>query len=106
MAFGIAEDPGRSPVTHLDEVEYPVWRDVLVRVAADNGASVDVINLFKSLPRSRYESKDEAVRDLAEAARRFAMGNLTNEEDEALRDRRNIGRDHVEGAPPGKTRHP
>lgn len=106
MAFGIAEDPGRSPVTHLDEVDYPVWRDVLVRVAADNGATADVINLFKSLPRTRYESKDEVLRDLAEAARRFAMGNQTSEEDEALRDRRNIGRDHVENAPPGKTRHP
>lgn len=106
MAFGIAEDPARSPVTHLDEVEYPVWRDTLVRVAADNGAPTEVINLFKSLPRARYESKDEALRDLAEAARRFAMSNFTTEEDEELRDRRNIGRDAVEGAPAGKVKHP
>jgi len=106
MAIGTTEDPGLSPVTQLDEVEYPVWRDLLVRVAADNGASVDVINLFKSLPRTRYESKDEALRDLAEAARRFAMGNQSSEEDEALSGRRNLGRDHVEGAQPPKTRHP
>ena len=104
MAFGIAEDPARSPVTHLDEVEYPLWRDMLVRIAADNGAPVEVINLFKSLPRPRYESKDEALRDLAEAARRFGMGGHV--EGEENRDRRNIGRDAVEGAPKGKTRHP
>ncbi len=104
MAHGIAEDPGRSPAAQLDEVEFPIWRDMLVKVAADNGASVDVINLFKSLPRSQYQSKEEVLRDFAEAARRFAMGNLPDESDG--RDRRNIGRDAVENAPPGKVRHP
>lgn len=106
MAFGISEDPGLSPVTQLDEVEYPIERAQLVQSAADNGASVDVINLLESLPRAQYESREQAVRDLAEAARRFGMGNRTSEEDERLRDRRNIGRDAVEGAPPGKVRHP
>lgn len=105
MAYGIAENPGRSPVAQLDEVEFPVWKDLLVQIAADNGASVDVINLFKSLPRERYQSKEEVLRDLAEAARRFGMGNRLAD-DEGVRDRRNIGRDAVENAPPGKVRHP
>ena len=107
MAFGIAEDPALSPSTHLDGVDYPVWRDQLVKIAADNGASADVINLFKCLPRAQYESKEEVMRDLAEAARRFAMGNMSrDDEDDAIRDRRNIGRDAVEGAGEGMTRHP
>jgi Protein of unknown function (DUF2795) len=105
MAYGIAENPGRSPVAQLDEVEFPVWKDLLVQIAADNGASVDVINLFKCLPRERYQSKNEVLRDLAEAARRFGMGNRPVD-DEGVRDRRNIGRDAVENAPPGKVRHP
>jgi hypothetical protein len=105
MAHGIAEDPGLSPASHLDEVEFPIWRDTLVKIAADNGASVDVINLFKSLPRAQYHSKEEVWRDFAEAARRFAMGNHPADENPS-RDRRNIGRDAVEGAPPGKVRHP
>ena len=105
MAHGIAEDPGLSPVSQLDEVEFPIARDLLVQIAADNGASVDVINLFKSLPREEYHSKDEVLRDFAEAARRFANGNRTSEDDKT-RDRRNIGRDAVENAPPGKVRHP
>jgi hypothetical protein len=108
MAFGIAEDPALSPSTHLDAVDsFPVWREQLVKLAADNGASVDVINLFKCLPRAQYASKDEVVRDFAEAARRFAMGNPhSDDDDEAIRDRRNLGRDAVEGAPGGMTRHP
>lgn len=105
MKHRSTENPGLSPAAQLDEVEYPIWRDLLVKIAADNGASVDVINLFKSLPRAQYHSKDEVLRDFAEAARRFAMGNL-DDEDGAVRDRRNIGRDAVENAPPGKVRHP
>jgi hypothetical protein len=105
MAYGKAEDPGLSPATHLDGVEYPIWRELLVKVAADNGASADVINLFMSLPRAKYESKAEVQRDLAEAARRFAMGNLARDEDHAIRDRRNIGRDAVEGRA-ATLRHP
>jgi hypothetical protein len=64
-----------------------------------------VINLFKCLPRGRYEGKEEVMRDFAEAARRFAMGG-SDFHDGILRDRRNIGRDAVEAAPPGRTRHP
>jgi hypothetical protein len=105
MAYGQAEDPALSIPTHLDAVEYPVWREQLVKAAEDNGADVDVINVLKFLPRSRYESKEEVMRDLAEAARRFATGGLPDD-DGVVRDRRNIGRDMVENAPPGHTRHP
>lgn len=105
MAYGVAEDPALSIPTHLDAVDYPVWREQLVRAAADNGASADIINVLKSLPRSQYESKEDVMRDLAEAARRFASGGL-RDDDGAIRDRRNIGRDAVESAPPGHTRHP
>lgn len=105
MAYGQAENPARSIPTHLDAVEYPVWREQLVRAAEDNGADVDVINVLKFLPRTRYESKEQVMRDLAEAARRFASGGLPDD-DGVVRDRRNIGRDMVENAPPGHTRHP
>jgi hypothetical protein len=105
MAYGVAEDPALSVSTHLDAVDYPVWREQLVRAAEDGGASPDLINVFKSLPRSQYESREMVMRDLAEAARRFANGGL-RDEDGANRDRRNIGRDAVENAPPGHSRHP
>ncbi len=105
MAYGQAEDPALSIPTHLDAVEYPVWREQLVRAAEDNGAPIDVINVLKFLPRSQYESKEQVLRDLAEAARRFASGGL-RDDDGVVRDRRNIGRDMVENAPPGHTRHP
>lgn len=105
MAFGVGEDEALSPNTHLEGVTYPVTRETLVRTAADGGAPVEVINLFKSLPEDEYESKEDAMRDLSEAARRMAMHN-SHEDDGADRDRRNIGRDLVEGAPEGMTRHP
>ena len=105
MAYGQAENPALSIPTHLEAVDYPVWREQLVKAAEDNGADVDIINVLKFLPRSRYESKEEVMRDLAEAARRFATGGLPDD-DGAVRDRRNIGRDMVENAPPGHTRHP
>jgi hypothetical protein len=105
MAYGQAEDPALSIPTHLDAVDYPVWREQLVKAAADNGAPIDLINVFKSLPRTRYETKEDVMRDLAEAARRFASGGL-RDDDGVDRDRRNIGRDLVENAPPGHTRHP
>jgi hypothetical protein len=105
MAYGQAEDPARSIPTHLDAVDYPVWREQLVKAAEDNGADVDIINVLKFLPRSRYESREEVMRDLAEAARRFATGGLPDD-DGVVRDRRNIGRDMVENAPDGHTRHP
>ena len=90
MAYGIAEDPGRSPSTQLDAVEYPVWRDLLVQIAADNGASVDVINLFKCLPKGRYTSKLEVMRDLGEASRRAAV---SNQNPHPERDRSDLGRE-------------
>ena len=105
MAYGVAEDPALSVSTHLDAVDYPVWREQLVKAAEDGGASIDLINVFKSLPRSQYESREQVMRDLSEAARRFASGGL-RDDDGANRDRRNIGRDAVENAPPGHTRHP
>ncbi|HYV43247.1 MAG TPA: DUF2795 domain-containing protein [Myxococcaceae bacterium] len=105
MAFGLGENPWRSPAAQLDMVEFPIWREQLARQAADNGAHADVINLFKCLPQARYDTKDGVMRDLSEAARRFAMGG-SREDDGAIRDRRNIGRDMVEGAPEGMTRHP
>jgi hypothetical protein len=105
MAYGQAEDPALSIPTHLDAVDYPVWREQLVKAAADNGAPMDIINVLKSLPRSRYESKEDVMRDLAEAARRFGSGGLPDD-DGVERDRRNIGRDMVENAPEGHTRHP
>jgi hypothetical protein len=105
MARTQTEDPGRSPAAQLEGVDYPVWREALVRSAEDNGATPEVINLLKSLPRGRYESQEEVLRDFAEAARRMAMGGA-EEDDGVNRDRRNLGKDLVEGAPPGHTRHP
>ena len=92
--------------THLQRLDLafydrnPVGR-LMTRVTTD----VDVINVLKSLPRSRYESKQEVMRDLAEAARRFGRGGLLDD-DGVERDRRNIGLDMVENAPEGHTRHP
>jgi hypothetical protein len=106
MAFGVGEDPSRSPAAQLDMVEFPTSRDELVRLAEENGGHEEVINLFLSLPREQYGSKEEVLRDLAEAARRFATFPLGADEDGANRDRRNIGRDLVEGAPEGMTKHP
>ncbi|MDQ3265088.1 MAG: DUF2795 domain-containing protein [Myxococcota bacterium] len=104
MAFG--EDAALSPSTHLDGVTYPVTRDILVRTAADGGAPVEVINLFKSLPGREYRAKEDVMRDFAEAARRMAMHNSQEDDQAVRRDRRNLGRDLVEGAPDGMTRHP
>lgn len=95
MAYGVAEDPARSPATHLEGLDFPIDREQLVELAADNGAPTDVINLFAALPRAEYQSHDEVVRDFAEAARRFAIG--LNEED-PLRDRKNLGREHLESS--------
>ncbi len=105
MAFGLAEDPARSITPHLDSVDYPTTREQLADAAEDSGATADVINVLKSLPREEYQSREQVMRDLAEAARRFARGWL-KDDDGAVRDRRNIGRDMVEGAPEGHTRHP
>ncbi|MGA9521805.1 MAG: DUF2795 domain-containing protein [Myxococcaceae bacterium] len=102
--MGLHEDPARSVTAHIDAAEFPISREDLVLIAEDNGAPYDIINLFKSLPREDYDSREMVFRDLAEAARRMAMGN-TREED-PYRDRRNIGRDLVEEHPGAAGRHP
>ena len=88
MARGIGEDPRRSPASHIAQVEFPATRDELVETAEDNEAPAEVINFFKSLPRERYGSAEEVLRDFAEAERRFALGN--NSDDRARRE--NIGK--------------
>lgn len=74
MARGIGEDPRRSPAAHVAQVEYPATRDEIVETAEDNEAPVEVINFFKALPKERYGSQEEVLRDFAEAERRFAGG--------------------------------
>ena len=76
MAYGFKEDPALSVGAHLESVDFPATREQLSRAAMDNGGPVDLINVFKSLPRERYESQEAVLRDLAEASRRFAMGGL------------------------------
>jgi len=104
MAKGFGEPPQQSVVTHLEGVEYPVTRDELVDAAADNGAPVDIINFLKSLPAAAYASFEDVERDFAEAARRFGMG--ADRRAWFEQDRSNIGRDAVENAPEGHTKHP
>jgi hypothetical protein len=106
MAFGFAENPALSITPHLDSVDYPATREQIVAAAEDNGAYVDIINVLKSLPQEEYQSREDVMRDLAEAARRFALGGRRYDDDGVDRDRRNIGRDLVEGAPDGNQRHP
>jgi hypothetical protein len=92
MARGIGEDPRRSPAWHIAQVEYPVERDELVITAEENEAPVEVINFLKALPKERYESAEEVLRDFGEAERRFALGNAFD--DRARRD--NIGKTAAE----------
>ena len=104
MAYGFAEDPALSVTPHLDSADFPSSREDLVLLAEENGAPAEVINLFKNLPRAEYESKDLVLRDLAEAARRMAVGRSRDNDD--LYDRRNIARDRVEDNPGNAGRHP
>lgn len=94
MARGIGEDPRRSPAAHVAQVEYPATRDEIVETAEDNEAPVEVINFFKALPKQRYGSQEEVLRDFAEAERRFAAGPGT---DQRAR-REDIGRTAAEKA--------
>lgn len=105
MAFGLGEDPRKSVTTVLTGTSYPTARETLVEIAEDAEATADVINLVKSLPQNEYRSELEVLRDLAEAARRFGMSNR-DDDDGVNRDRRDIGREAVEHAPPPLTRHP
>jgi hypothetical protein len=100
MARGIGENPSRSPAAHVAQTEFPATREELVRTAAENEAPAEVINFLKSLPKERYASQEEVLRDFAEAERRFALGNAA--EPHARRD--NIGRVAAEDAP--EPRHP
>ena len=100
MARGIGENPARSPVVHLQAVEYPATRDEMVQTAADNDAPAEVINFLKSLPKQRYSSYEEVLRDFAEAERRFAVGNLAEGPS-----REDIGKKAVE-SPDAPTHHP
>jgi hypothetical protein len=105
MAKTKLENPGRSPAAQLEGVQFPAWRDALVQSAEDNDGTPEVINLFKSLPRGRYETREEVLRDFAEAARRMAMGGLSDD-DGVDRDRRNIGRDAMEGVSAPRVKRP
>jgi hypothetical protein len=104
MAYGIAENPAHSITPHLDSADFPITREDLVLLAEEGGAPAQVINLFKSLPRERYDSKDGVLRDLGEAARRMATGR--SHHDDELYDRRNLARDRVEDNPGKGGRHP
>ncbi|MCA1827832.1 MAG: DUF2795 domain-containing protein [Myxococcales bacterium] len=100
MARGIGEDPKRSPAAHMAQVDFPATREELVETAEDNESPPEVINFFKSLPRERYASQEELLRDFAEAERRMASGNAADPR--ARRD--DIGRVAAEDAP--DPRHP
>jgi hypothetical protein len=101
MARGIGENPARSPAQHLQQVDYPATREDIVQTAADNDAPVEVINFFKSLPKDRYETYEEVLRDFAEAERRFGLSNFPD----GGRTREDIGKAAVESSD-APTRHP
>jgi hypothetical protein len=98
MARGIGEDPRRSPASHIAQVEFPADREELVVTAEDNEAPVEVINFLKALPKERYETAEEVLRDFAEAERRFGLGNLPDERGR----RENIGKTAAED----QSKHP
>ena len=60
-------------------MEFPATREEMVETVADDEAPAEVINFFKSLPRERYGSAEEVLRDFAEAERRFASGPVAGE---------------------------
>ncbi|TMA28479.1 MAG: DUF2795 domain-containing protein [Deltaproteobacteria bacterium] len=74
MARGIGENPARSPAWHVAQVEFPAARDEIIETAEDSEAPAEVINFLKSLPKERYQSQEEVLRDFAEAERRFGAG--------------------------------
>ena len=76
MARGIGENPALSPAEHLRQIEYPASREDIVETAGDNDAPIDVINFLKCLPKESYDSYEAALRDFAEAERRFGMSNF------------------------------
>lgn len=100
MARGIGEDPRRSPAHIVSQVEFPATREELIETAEDEEAPVEVINFFKCMPKEKYGSQEEALRDFAEAERRLATGNVPDPR--ARRD--DIGRVAAEDA--AEPRHP
>jgi uncharacterized protein DUF2795 len=100
MARGIGENPARSPAAHLQALDFPATRDEIVQTAGDNDAPVEVINFLKSLPKPRYDSYEEALRDFAEAERRFGSGNVADGPS-----REDIGKKATE-SPDSPTHHP
>jgi hypothetical protein len=98
--YGVKEIPARSVTPHLDSVDFPATPDEIASAAADGEATPQVVNVLKCLPRPLYARREDVLRDLSEAARRFAAG--PRDFDDALRDRRNIGR----GAAEERGKHP
>jgi len=88
MARGIGENPALSPAEHLRQIDYPASREEIVEMAGDNDAPIDVINFLKCLPKEKYDSYEAALRDFAEAERRFGMSNFGGDGPS----RENIGR--------------
>jgi hypothetical protein len=72
MARGIGEDPRRSPAAQLAQVEFPATREEIVETAEENEAPPEVINFLKCLPKERYGSQEEVLRDFAVAEQCFA----------------------------------
>ena len=73
-------------------MDFPATRAEIVATAEDNEAPPEVINFFKSLPKERYGSQEEVLRDFAEAERRFGLG--ISADDRGRRD--DIGRTAAE----------
>jgi hypothetical protein len=70
----MSENPARSPAAIVQQSDYPATRDELVETAEDSESPAEVINFLKCLPRERYESAEEVMRDFAEAERVFGNG--------------------------------
>ncbi len=103
MAHGIGEDPHESVWTYVHDADYPSTREELVDGAELDEAPAAVVNFLKSLPQDRYENALSVERDFAEAARRMALGQRA---DQLGPDRRNIGRDLIEGPSARGVHHP
>ncbi len=103
MAKGIGELPAKSPAAILSALDFPATRDDIVETACDSEAPAEVINFLKCLPEGRYASVEAALRDFAEAERRFGASN----QPAGGTDRRNLGRPAGEDAQrSAATRHP
>jgi hypothetical protein len=88
MAKGIGENPNRSPAALAGQLDFPATRDEIVETAEDAESPAEVINFFKSLPKERYRSQEELLRDFAEAERVFALGGKADDRNR----RENIGK--------------